>query len=157
MEDQLPIMPGRVDEAMRLAMKASYEQQPLHQSRPRYATTVMPKGMSEEEVLRVVVEASCAPPPPMPPSPWEHCPEPIADPPPPLAYPLSSWAWEQHSSSALADPSPLLPVYHMSTTAPKLAMEFAGDHQPHPGRRRRAIEEAWVSAHLCQFFFFLYM
>jgi hypothetical protein len=58
------------EEAMRLAMKASQEQllEPPPQTSMRHATTVMPPGLSEEETMRVAIEARLG----QPPSLWDQ-------------------------------------------------------------------------------------
>jgi hypothetical protein len=79
------------DEMAKLGVLVSENDAPVQPPLPRYATGVMPPGLSEDEALRKALQDSAAPQPP-PYNPWAPPPQPqpwAPPPPPPQPYP---WA-----------------------------------------------------------------
>jgi hypothetical protein len=82
------------DEMAKLGLLVSEYDAPVQPPLPRYATAVMPPGLSADEALRQALLDSAAPPPP-PPQPWAPPPpppQPWAPPPPPP----QPYGWAPH-------------------------------------------------------------
>jgi hypothetical protein len=77
------------DEMAKVGALVSEYDAPVQPPLPRYATGVMPQGLSEDEALRLALQDLVAPPPPPPqPQPWAPPqPQPWAPPPPPQLQP----------------------------------------------------------------------
>nr|XP_051190371.1 pollen-specific leucine-rich repeat extensin-like protein 3 [Lolium perenne] len=99
------------DEIERLHVLVSEVDQPVQPPLPRYATDIMPLGLTKEETLRRELQNSAPqPPPPTPPPPPAYISWAAPHPPPAWAAPPPPPAWAAPPSSLSAAPAYVPPV-----------------------------------------------
>nr|XP_051205654.1 actin cytoskeleton-regulatory complex protein pan-1-like [Lolium perenne] len=123
-------------EAARLGVLVSENDQPVQPPLPRYATGIMPLGLSEDKALRLALQDSTTPqpPPPHPPyNPWgpPHQPWALQPPPQPWAPPPQPWApppppqlqdWAPPPPAPPARPTYVPPVPNWPWVVPELVV-----------------------------------
>nr|XP_051189942.1 actin cytoskeleton-regulatory complex protein pan-1-like [Lolium perenne] len=117
------------DEIARLGLLVSEVDRPVQPPLTRYATGIMPPGLSEEEALRLALQDSATPPvqpppPPPPYNPWGPPPQAWAPPPPPQAWapPPPPQAWAPPPPAPPVRPAYVSPVPNWPWVVPELVV-----------------------------------